>query len=308
MADPALIPAAPETGSRQRWIGASLCALSAAGFSTLAILVKFAFREGLSLPGILCLRFGGAAVLLVTYLLARRIRFLFSFRRSLPLFLLGAVGYAIQASLFVGALQRIPASVAALLLYSYPVFVAFLAWVIGRRRPTGPEWGAMALALVGVALTVSPSEAIGRADPLGLAMVMTSAVWYAGYITISDRIIARAGSLVSTTWITLGAFVSFALVGWGTGSLPGNLSLNLAWIMLAMVVFSTILPIGTFLAGMGRVGPTAASLLSTLEPVFTTLLAAAILGETLGQRQMVGGAFVLVAVVVLNLPMRPRSR
>jgi drug/metabolite transporter (DMT)-like permease len=59
---------------------------------------------------------------------------------------------------------------------------------------------------------------------------------------------------------------------------------------------------------MGRVGPTAASLLSTLEPVFTTLLAAAILGETLGRRQMVGGAFVLVAVVVLNFPMRRGSR
>ncbi len=308
MTDPALTPAATAPGSRQRWIGAALCALSAAGFSTLAILVKFAYREGLSLPGILCLRFGGAAALLVAYLLARRIRFLFSFRRSLPLFLLGAIGYAIQASLFVGALQRIPASVAALLLYSYPVFVAFLAWVIGRRRPTRPEWGAMALALVGVALTVSPSEAIGQADPLGLAMVMTSAVWYAGYITISDRIIARAGSLVSTAWITLGAFVSFALVGWGTGSLPGNLSPNLAWIMLAMVIFSTILPIGTFLAGMGRVGPTAASLLSTLEPVFTTLLAAAILGETLGQHQIMGGALVLVAVVVLNIPTRAPSR
>jgi 6-phosphogluconate dehydrogenase len=45
-----------------------------------------------------------------------------------------------------------------------------------------------------------------------------------------------------------------------------------------------------------------------LEPVFTTLLAAAILGETLGRRQMVGGAFVLVAVVVLNFPMRRGSR
>jgi len=296
------IPAA-----RQHWIGAGLCTISAAGFSTLAILVKFAYGEGLSLPGILYLRFGGAAVLLVVYLLARRIRFVFSFRKTLPLFLLGSVGYAIQASLYVGALERIPASVAALLLYSYPVFVALLAWVIGRRRPTGQEWGAMALALAGVVLTISPSEAIGRADPLGLAMVMTSAVWYAGYITISDRVIARTGSLVSTAWITLGAFISFTLVGWATRSLPASLSPNLAWIMLAMVLFSTILPIGTFLAGMGRVGPTAASLLSTLEPVFTTLLAAAFLRETLGERQVVGGALVLAAVVLLNLPTRART-
>ncbi len=289
---------------RQRWIGAGLCTISAAGFSTLAILAKLAYAEGLALPGILWLRFGGAALILVLYLLLRRIRFVFSFRKTLPLFLLGAVGYAVQASLYVGSVQRIPASVAGLLLYSYPVFVALLAWGINRRRPTRRELSAMALALVGVVLTISPGQAIGRADALGLVLVLTSAVWYAGYITASDRLITRAGSLVSTGWITLGAFVTFSVAGAITGSLPSRLSPTALWVMIAMVVFSTVVPIGTFLAGMTRVGPTAASLLSTLEPVFTTLLAAAVLGESLAAGQVAGGSLVLVAVVLLNLPAR----
>jgi len=288
----------------QRWVGAGLCTLSAAGFSTLAILAKFAYTEGLSLPGILWLRFGGAALILVLFLLLRRVRFIFNFRRTVALFLLGAVGYAVQASLYVGSLQRIPASVAALLLYSYPVFVALLAWGINRRRPTGGELSAMALALLGVVLTISPGQEIGRADALGLALVLASAVWYAGYITASDRLIARAGSLVSTAWITLGAFFTFTIAGAVTGSLPSSLSPSAIWVMAAMVVFSTVLPIGTFLAGMTRVGPTAASLLSTLEPVFTTLLAAAVLSESLTAGQMAGGASVLAAVVLLNLPAR----
>jgi drug/metabolite transporter (DMT)-like permease len=74
--------------------------------------------------------------------------------------------------------------------------------------------------------------------------------------------------------------------------------------MLAMVVFSTILPIGTFLAGMRRVGPTAAALLSTLEPVFTVALAALVLGEGLSALQLLGGGLVLGAVVLLSLPGR----
>jgi drug/metabolite transporter (DMT)-like permease len=41
--------------------------------------------------------------------------------------------------------------------------------------------------------------------------------------------------------------------------------------------------------------------------VFTTLLAAAFLRETLGERQVVGGALVLAAVVLLNLPTRART-
>jgi drug/metabolite transporter (DMT)-like permease len=253
------------------------------------------------------LRFGGAALLLVLFLLLRRTRFIFNVRTTVALFLLGAVGYAIQASLYVGALQRIPASVAALLLYNYPVFVALLAWRINRRRPTPRELVAMALALAGVILTISPGAEIGRADALGLALVLASAVWYAGYITASDRIIARTGSLVSTTWIALGAFLTFTVAGAATGSLPTTLSPTAIWVMAAMVVFSTILPIGTFLAGMTRVGPTAASLLSTLEPVFTTLLAAAVLGETLAARQIAGGALVLTAVVLLTVPGRRAS-
>jgi drug/metabolite transporter (DMT)-like permease len=71
-----------------------------------------------------------------------------------------------------------------------------------------------------------------------------------------------------------------------------------------LIVFSTILPLTTFFAGMRRVGPTAASLLSTLEPAFTIALAAIVLGEVLTRSQWMGGALILAAVVLLNLPTR----
>jgi drug/metabolite transporter (DMT)-like permease len=68
-----------------------------------------------------------------------------------------------------------------------------------------------------------------------------------------------------------------------------------------MVLFNTILPVVAFLAGLVRVGPTAASLISTLEPVFTVLLAVAFLGERLGQLEIAGGLMVLSAAIVVNL-------
>jgi drug/metabolite transporter (DMT)-like permease len=67
-----------------------------------------------------------------------------------------------------------------------------------------------------------------------------------------------------------------------------------------MVTLSTILALGAFLAGMQRVGPTTASLLSTLEPVFTVLLAMIFLGEFLTTTQVVGGGLVLSAAVLLS--------
>ncbi len=55
-----------------------------------------------------------------------------------------------------------------------------------------------------------------------------------------------------------------------------------------------------FFAGLSRVGPTSASILATVEPVVTVVLAFLVFGETLGPAQLVGGALVLSAVVVLN--------
>ncbi len=57
----------------------------------------------------------------------------------------------------------------------------------------------------------------------------------------------------------------------------------------------------TFLAGLRRTGPSTAAILSTFEPVVTTVLAALILSESLTPLQYAGGLLVLSSVVVLQL-------
>ena len=61
------------------------------------------------------------------------------------------------------------------------------------------------------------------------------------------------------------------------------------------------MPIVLFMAGLARVGPSTASIASTIEPPFTVALAWIVFGETLGPLQLAGGAFVLSAVVLLQL-------
>jgi drug/metabolite transporter (DMT)-like permease len=67
-----------------------------------------------------------------------------------------------------------------------------------------------------------------------------------------------------------------------------------------IVVLATIIPVTTFLAGLKRIGPTDASLLSTLEPVVTVILAALIFGESLPLLSLLGGGLILAAVVLLT--------
>jgi drug/metabolite transporter (DMT)-like permease len=87
---------------------------------------------------------------------------------------------------------------------------------------------------------------------------------------------------------------------------PGELTAA-GWGWLAgLAVVSTVAAVSLFFAGLRRVGPTTASILSTAEPVVTVLLAFLVFGELLGPVQLLGGALVLGAVLALA-SYRPRQ-
>jgi drug/metabolite transporter (DMT)-like permease len=70
----------------------------------------------------------------------------------------------------------------------------------------------------------------------------------------------------------------------------------------AIAMVSTVAAIIAFFAGLARVGPSSAAILSTLEPPVTIALAALAFGEVLSPVQLFGGALVLATVVALSWP------
>ena len=74
---------------------------------------------------------------------------------------------------------------------------------------------------------------------------------------------------------------------------------------MLIALVSTVVAVSAFFAGLRRVGPSEAAILSTFEPPVTVALAFAVLGERLAPAQLAGGALVLAAVVVLQLPGAP---
>ena len=72
-----------------------------------------------------------------------------------------------------------------------------------------------------------------------------------------------------------------------------------------LFVFSIISVLGSFslyFLGLQYLEPTRAIIASCLEPVFSILLAAALLGEGLGLVQTLGIVLVLSAIVIVQLP------
>ena len=170
-------------------MGAFLCLLSAAAFGALAIFGKLAYDDGVELGDLLLVRFAlAAAVLLAVAWGTGALRGL-ARRPVLAALAMGAVGYATQSGLFFGALERMDASLLALVLYAYPALVLVAAVAIGRERVTVRRVAALAVASAGTALVLL-GAASGTLDPLGTVMGFGAALAYTGYILVGDRVVA----------------------------------------------------------------------------------------------------------------------
>jgi drug/metabolite transporter (DMT)-like permease len=103
-----------------------------------------------------------------------------------------------------------------------------------------------------------------------------------------------------------GAAITFGVPPSQRGSLDVGFASE-GWLWLgAIAIVSTVTAITLFFAGLERVGPSTAAILSTLEPLTTVALAFLVFGESLTALQLAGAALVLGAAVSLNL--RPRRR
>jgi drug/metabolite transporter (DMT)-like permease len=289
--------------------GALLCLLSASCFATLGIFGKLAGEAGANVSSLLLARFGLAA--LAFWLLLRVTGGLAALRR-LPRRVvltglgLGAAGYSLQSTLFFAAIDRLDVSLVALLLYTYPAFVTLAALALGRAQPSLRIAVALVVASVGLALVLL-AAGTGAFDVTGALLALGASVTYTTYILISDRIIGAVDPSALSTLVLTGATASFAVAGLATGSLDFTLSAD-AWLWLVLIALvSTVVAVSAFFAGLRRVGPSEAAILSTFEPVVTVVLAFVVLGERMTGPQLLGGALVLGAVVVLQLPARRRA-
>jgi drug/metabolite transporter (DMT)-like permease len=288
--------------------GTLMCLGSGATFGAMAVFGKLAYGDGATVGTLLAVRFALAAVVFWTLLLAgdaaREVRALGG--RDIGIGLaLGACGYAIQAGCYFAALERIDASLLSLLLYTFPAIVAAAAVGLGRERLDERRLAALGLSLGGLVLVVAGAGA-GALDPLGTALGLGAALVYSAYILVSDGIVGRMGPRVLAALVCTGAAASLTAGSALLGELrPGELTVaGWGWLgCLALV--STVGSISLFFAGLRRVGPTTASILATVEPLVTVLLAFLAFGEMLGVVQVVGGALVLAAMLVLNVRLRP---
>ena len=282
--------------------GVALCVAASVGFGAMAIFAKAAYDGGANVPTLLAVRFTLAALLLWALVLrAGPTRSFTAVRRSpWPAFGLGVL-YAVEASAFFFALTRIDAALAELLLYGYPAVVVIAAALLGREALTRARVQALVLSGVGLALVLA-AGGISEVDGLGVLAALSSALLYSGYVLAGERVLADVDPLVVSAQVASAAAICF--LGYGAATQSIDLGMNAeAWVAtLAVTILSTVVAIVAFLKGIQLVGAGTATIVSTVEPVFTVGLAMVVLGERLSPVQLVGGLFVLAALTRLSGP------
>jgi len=225
-------------------------------------------------------------------------------------FLLGTLGVAVSNYFYYVAIQRTNVATAIIVQYTAPVWVLFYVVARGQQKLSLQKVVAVALAVAGIALVigiVGTRSNDGRAlrlDSYGLIAALLASFSFAFYNVGGHRILARHDRWRVLLW-TLTAAAAFWLVVNPPWKILAAHYAPVQWLFL--FVFSMISVLGAFslyFLGLQHLEPTRAIIASCLEPVFSILLAALLLGEVLRPVQTAGIVFVLVAIVIVQRPGR----
>jgi len=275
-------------------IGLAFSILSSMSYGSAPVFVRFAYGAGAGPLTLLASRYVVATLVIAAALrLAGR-----------PLAMpagrpfggaIAGIFFAVMAYSYLVAIERIPVSLAALLVFTYPLPVALM----GRLRGEPLRWPRIvAIAAAFIGLAVALGVEIGELDLLGIASATVCSLAYAfGVFYFGDATRGADPMVVTLHAVATAAliFVPLAALG-GAFALPAT---TLGLVGLAGVSVTYLVGVLAFFAALVRIGPLKAALLAQLEPVVSILCAVLILREQLSPVQGLGIAVVLGALATL---------
>lgn len=282
--------------------GYLLVALAAVLWALLGVFSKRLLEAGITATEVAFLRAALGGLLFVAHAaLNRRLRL----QRASDFWAFAAfalVGVTLFFSALNLAIDAGGVSLAFILLYTAPAFVAILAALLLGERLTRTKGSLVLLSIVGVAL-------VARSGGGGVTVTTGAVVWglvaglsYSSYYLFGKWVLRRyEPSTIYAFVLPLGAagllpFVPFDSVRHATPAIWLNIAL--------MAALSTYLAYLVYYLGLRRVEASRAVLVATIEPVVAAVLAAALFGERLGLWGTAGALLVLTAAVLSSLPER----
>jgi DME family drug/metabolite transporter len=222
--------------------------------------------------------------------------------------LIGVLGVAASNYFYYLAIQKTNVATAIILQYTAPVWV--LLYMVARKlqRATPQRMISIALALFGTALVIDLFGGGGlKIDRVGVIAAMLASLSFAFYNIFGGLLVERHDRWKVVLYVFLGAALFWAIVNPPWRIFAAHYSQQQWIFLLVFALMSILLPFSLYFSGLQHLDPTRAIVTSCLEPVFSIVLAAVVLGEVLGPMQVTGMVLVLLATLLVQMPDRKGS-
>jgi drug/metabolite transporter (DMT)-like permease len=226
---------------------------------------------------------------------------------------LGVLGVAVSNYFYYVAIQKTNVATAIILQYTAPVWVLLYVVARGQQKLSRQKVAAVGLAVTGIALVIGIVGGTGasqnastslRLNPAGVLAALLASFSFAFYNIVGHGVLTRYDRWRVLLWTLTSASAFWLLVNppWRIAAVHYASG---QWAFLFVFSMISVLgPFSLYFLGLQHLEPTRAIIASCLEPVFSILLAAALLGEMMHSVQTLGIVLVLAAIVIAQLPSR----
>lgn len=284
-----------------KWAYISIIA-GATLWGVIGIFVQALYSFGFSPVQVVAIRNICAGSILLAYtLLANRPALKIKAADSKYFFGTGILSIVFFNLCYFTTIKEVSVSVAAVLLYTSPVFVTIISAFVFKERLTGLKASAVVMTIAGCALVAGflPSMQ-GSISRYGLITGLASGLGYALYSIFGKMAGFKYSSLTITTYtfVIAGAFMIPAGRLWEVTPLFANPAV---WLYGAgLGVIPTILAYLLYTTGLARIEPSRASITGAIEPIVAMIVGVAIFGDLLSWWQMAGVTLIISAVFLVQ--------
>ena len=285
--------------TRNKRLFGTLCGiLAAVCYGTNPLGALKLYGEGMSTPCVLFYRFSLAWIIIVAVLCLRHESVRVGRRELRTLLGLGGL-FAISSLTLYLSFHLMAAGVASTILFIYPVLTAVIMAVFFKERASGATWLSIALSMVGVALLYWTGGE-GHLSPLGVVLVIASALSYALYIIVVDRSELRMSPFKINFYVLACCalvMLGYALVSSSDMTLPHSAT---AWFFVGwLAIVPAIMALVLMVYAAKYIGSTATAILGALEPLTAVLIGIFCFGEAFSLQLALGIVLILAAVVLI---------
>ncbi len=273
--------------------------LASVSFGIMPILAKLAYSQGANPYSVLFLRFLFASIMLLYYLLKKGISLKLDKTTFLWIILLGVFGYSATSGFLFVSYNYISVGLATMIMYTYPIIVTFFSTFIYKEKIYLQKIIALSLSVLGVYVLIGVGKEVFSFK--GISFALMSAIFYSIYVLgASSGKLKQVNSYVMTFYLSISASATMLLLGLKNSSITLSISFYGIVCIMLLAFISTVVALMAFLEGVRLIGPSNASILSTLEPIVSLVLGWIILKEAISISTALGSLLILSSIIILT--------